>query len=155
MSERIGIFGGTFDPPHLGHLILASESRRQLRLTRLLWMLTPHSPHKITNSITRVDWGTNQLEVIAWSRAGGGNPDTRLGIRMAALSDDTFVDIVSAVTETGTNLVRSSWSNTGTTREFGFNTAAQTLNLTLSLTPRRRFELLADPTPLPKAANQK
>lgn len=54
MSERIGIFGGTFDPPHLGHLILASESRSQLRLTRLLWMLTPKSPHKIGNSVTQI-----------------------------------------------------------------------------------------------------
>jgi nicotinate-nucleotide adenylyltransferase len=52
MSERIGIFGGTFDPPHLGHLILASEARSQLRLTRLLWVLTPNSPHKVGNSIS-------------------------------------------------------------------------------------------------------
>ena len=33
--EQIGIFGGTFDPPHLGHLILASEARFQLGLDRL------------------------------------------------------------------------------------------------------------------------
>ena len=45
-KERIGIFGGTFDPPHLGHLILACEVRSQLNLDRLLWMLTPDPPHK-------------------------------------------------------------------------------------------------------------
>ena len=39
MSERIGLFGGTFDPPHLGHLILASEAQTQLELDRLLWIL--------------------------------------------------------------------------------------------------------------------
>ena len=61
MSERIGVFGGTFDPPHLGHLILASESRCQLRLTRLLWVLTPNSPHKIGNSISRV---SDRLEML-------------------------------------------------------------------------------------------
>lgn len=43
---RIGIFGGTFDPPHLGHLILAAEAFDQLRLDRLLWVLTPDPPHK-------------------------------------------------------------------------------------------------------------
>ncbi|MEW5940705.1 MAG: nicotinate-nucleotide adenylyltransferase [Chloroflexota bacterium] len=46
MPERIGIFGGAFDPPHLGHLILAGEAYDQLGLTRLLWALTPRSPHK-------------------------------------------------------------------------------------------------------------
>ena len=45
-KERIGIFGGTFDPPHLGHLILACEVYTQLKLDRLLWMLTPDPPHK-------------------------------------------------------------------------------------------------------------
>lgn len=43
---RIGIFGGTFDPPHLGHLILAAEAHHQCRLDRLLWVLTPDPPHK-------------------------------------------------------------------------------------------------------------
>jgi len=52
MAERMGVFGGTFDPPHLGHLILASECRWQLKLTRLLWVLTPQSPHKLDQSIT-------------------------------------------------------------------------------------------------------
>jgi nicotinate-nucleotide adenylyltransferase len=43
---RIGIFGGTFDPPHIGHLILADEAFLQMRLDRLLWVLTPDPPHK-------------------------------------------------------------------------------------------------------------
>ena len=44
--QSIGIFGGTFDPPHLGHLILAAEARAQLGLERVLWVLTPDPPHK-------------------------------------------------------------------------------------------------------------
>src|SRR5574341_6237 len=55
MAERIGIFGGTFDPPHLGHLILASEARAQLKLTRLLWALTPIPPHKLRQPISSLD----------------------------------------------------------------------------------------------------
>lgn len=47
-----GVFGGTFDPPHLGHLILASESLSQLGLDRLLWVLTPDPPHKPSQPIT-------------------------------------------------------------------------------------------------------
>jgi nicotinate-nucleotide adenylyltransferase len=49
---RIGIFGGTFDPPHVGHLILAAEARDQLRLERVLWVVTPDPPHKIGHGIT-------------------------------------------------------------------------------------------------------
>lgn len=49
---RLGIFGGTFDPPHLGHLILASEAYHQCRLDRLLWVLTPDPPHKPDQKIT-------------------------------------------------------------------------------------------------------
>jgi nicotinate-nucleotide adenylyltransferase len=51
-SPRIGLFGGTFDPPHLGHLILAAESQAQLHLDRVLWLLTAHPPHKAGQPIT-------------------------------------------------------------------------------------------------------
>jgi nicotinate-nucleotide adenylyltransferase len=54
-EERIGIFGGTFDPPHIGHLILAGEAISQLKLTRLLWVLTPIPPHKLNQPITPVE----------------------------------------------------------------------------------------------------
>jgi nicotinate-nucleotide adenylyltransferase len=46
MIDRIGIFGGTFDPPHLGHMILASEALCQLKLDKVLFMLSPDPPHK-------------------------------------------------------------------------------------------------------------
>jgi len=52
---RIGLFGGTFDPPHIGHLILASEAVQQLELSRLLWALTPQPPHKEPAAITPVE----------------------------------------------------------------------------------------------------
>ena len=55
MPDRIGLFGGTFDPPHLGHLILASEAQDQLELTRLLWTLTPEPPHKQDQPITSIE----------------------------------------------------------------------------------------------------
>ena len=36
MGERLGIFGGTFDPPHVGHLVSAVNVRHELRLDRVL-----------------------------------------------------------------------------------------------------------------------
>ena len=59
--QSIGIFGGTFDPPHLGHLILAAEARAQLGLDKLLWVLTPDPPHKQGQSIARIE---NRLEMV-------------------------------------------------------------------------------------------
>jgi nicotinate-nucleotide adenylyltransferase len=53
--ERVGLFGGTFDPPHVGHLILASEAKSQLELTRILWTVTPDPPHKQDQSITSLE----------------------------------------------------------------------------------------------------
>ena len=61
--ERIGVFGGTFDPPHIGHLILAAEACEELRFDRLLWVLTPVPPHKLDQSITALEHRLAMLEL--------------------------------------------------------------------------------------------
>ena len=48
---RLGVLGGTFNPIHLGHLILAEEACSQLALDRVLWVLTPAPPHKPNQAI--------------------------------------------------------------------------------------------------------
>ncbi len=44
--SRIGVFGGSFDPPHYGHLALAETARVQLRLDRVLFVPAGQPPHK-------------------------------------------------------------------------------------------------------------
>lgn len=44
--RRIGLFGGTFDPPHLGHLALAEWARQDLALDRVIFMPAGQPPHK-------------------------------------------------------------------------------------------------------------
>jgi nicotinate-nucleotide adenylyltransferase len=63
-SEAIGLFGGTFDPPHVGHLILAAEARDQLDLARVLWVLTPQPPHKRGQPITPLAHRLAMLEAM-------------------------------------------------------------------------------------------
>jgi nicotinate-nucleotide adenylyltransferase len=46
MTPRIGLFGGTFDPPHVGHLALAEWAREALRLDRVLFVPAGRPPHK-------------------------------------------------------------------------------------------------------------
>jgi nicotinate-nucleotide adenylyltransferase len=43
---RLGIFGGSFNPIHFGHLLAADDVRSQLRLDRVLFIPTWHPPHK-------------------------------------------------------------------------------------------------------------
>jgi nicotinate-nucleotide adenylyltransferase len=44
---RLGIFGGSFDPVHLGHLLLAEACREQALLDRVLFVPTNKQPHKL------------------------------------------------------------------------------------------------------------
>lgn len=55
IRERIGIFGGTFDPPHIGHQILAMEAYDELQLDKLFWVLAPEPPHKLGERITNLE----------------------------------------------------------------------------------------------------
>lgn len=43
---RVGIFGGTFDPVHIGHLILAESCREACRLDRVKFVVAGEPPHK-------------------------------------------------------------------------------------------------------------
>lgn len=69
-SLKLGIFGGTFDPVHIAHLILAADAHYQLTLNRVLWVLTPEPPHKLDRAITPVE---DRLEMLASAIAD--NPD--------------------------------------------------------------------------------
>ncbi len=53
--RRVGILGGTFDPPHMGHLILAEEARDQLALDRVLFVPAGDPPHKRDRRLTPVE----------------------------------------------------------------------------------------------------
>ncbi len=46
MTEYIGLVGGTFDPPHIAHLILGEHGREELQLDRVFYMPAGTPPHK-------------------------------------------------------------------------------------------------------------
>jgi nicotinate-nucleotide adenylyltransferase len=70
---RIGIFGGTFDPVHTGHLILAEQGREQGRLDEVWFVPAAHPPHKEEPDLTRFE---QRVEMLALAIAG--NPAFRI-----------------------------------------------------------------------------
>jgi nicotinate-nucleotide adenylyltransferase len=72
----IGVFGGTFDPPHLGHLILADEGRWVLGLEKVLWVVTADPPHK-------PEWPVSPIEA-------------RVAMVEAAISGDPYFELSRA-----------------------------------------------------------
>jgi nicotinate-nucleotide adenylyltransferase len=70
---RVGIFGGTFDPVHMGHLILAEQARDQAHLDEVWFIPAPRPPQKEGQSITRFD---QRIEMLALALAG--NPSFRI-----------------------------------------------------------------------------
>jgi len=53
--SRIGLLGGTFDPVHFGHLILAETARDTLRLDKVYFIPAADPPHKLGNVIARAE----------------------------------------------------------------------------------------------------
>ncbi|MEO6579340.1 MAG: nicotinate-nucleotide adenylyltransferase, partial [Candidatus Limnocylindria bacterium] len=51
--HRVGVFGGTFDPPHVGHLWLATMAADALDLDQVLFMPAGQPPHKSDRPVTR------------------------------------------------------------------------------------------------------
>jgi nicotinate-nucleotide adenylyltransferase len=66
---RTGVFGGAFDPPHLGHLVAASDACRILRLDVLL--LVPSAVHPFKAGRMRTP-AALRLEMVAAAVAGDG-----------------------------------------------------------------------------------
>jgi nicotinate-nucleotide adenylyltransferase len=64
---RVGVFGGTFDPVHYGHLITAEQCREQGRLDEVWFVPAPRPPQKESQTITRFD---QRAEMLALAIAG-------------------------------------------------------------------------------------
>ncbi len=64
---RVGVFGGTFDPVHTGHLLLAEQCREQARLDEVWFVPALHPPQKDVRTVTRFE---QRVEMLALAMAG-------------------------------------------------------------------------------------
>ena len=72
MPHRVGLLGGTFDPPHNGHLSVALEVRRSLGLDSVLLVPAHVPPHKRTDGVTAASL---RLEMVTAAVAGAPGLD--------------------------------------------------------------------------------
>jgi nicotinate-nucleotide adenylyltransferase len=77
----VGVFGGTFDPPHLGHLAAAQEALEACSLTRVLFVPTERNPLKLDDQMSSTE---HRLEMTALAIAG----DPRYGLSLADVGGD-------------------------------------------------------------------
>ena len=50
--RRIGLLGGSFDPPHKGHIYISIEAKKLLQINEIWWLVTPQNPLKISEPAT-------------------------------------------------------------------------------------------------------
>lgn len=67
-GQRIGLMGGTFNPPHEGHAVCAVTALRRLKLDQLWWMVTPGNPLKSGDGLPSLE------ERMAASRSFAASP---------------------------------------------------------------------------------
>lgn len=61
----IGLFGGSFNPPHNGHLLVAEIALKRARLDRVWWMVSPGNPLKSGDGLASLEERLEKSEAIA------------------------------------------------------------------------------------------
>lgn len=61
-AKRLGVFGGTFDPPHVGHLLVVGDAAEQLKLDRVLWVPAKVQPLKAEGPAAPADARRRMVE---------------------------------------------------------------------------------------------
>ena len=55
LKRNIGVLGGTFDPPHKGHVKISKEAKKKFNLTKVFWAITKKNPFKQKSSLNLKD----------------------------------------------------------------------------------------------------
>ena len=94
--RRVGIFGGTFDPPHRGHSIAAEEVMEALRLDRLLWVPAAVPPHKRDRTVTAAEVRRRMVAAAIANHTGFELCDLELARDGVSYTVDTLRELRSA-----------------------------------------------------------
>lgn len=64
-GQRVGVMGGSFNPPHEGHLIVARTAVRRLQLDQLWWLVTPGNPLKAHDGLAPLEQRMDACRTLA------------------------------------------------------------------------------------------
>jgi nicotinate-nucleotide adenylyltransferase len=90
MARRLGIFGGTFDPPHHGHLIVAGDAFEALRMDRLIFVPAAEPPHKLGTVAATGEQRMRMLEAAIESDKRFGADDLEIRRQGTSYTVDTL-----------------------------------------------------------------
>ncbi|MDE2796134.1 MAG: nicotinate-nucleotide adenylyltransferase [Gemmatimonadota bacterium] len=94
--RRVGVFGGTFDPPHRGHSIVAEEVMEALALDRLLWVPAAVPPHKRGRAVTPAEVRRRMVAAAVTNHPGFELCDLELARDGVSYTVDTLRELRSA-----------------------------------------------------------
>ena len=100
-GQRIGLFGGSFNPPHEGHLLVSETARRRLNLDQVWWIITPGNPLKNPKTLAPLADRINKCRAIA------GDPAIKITAFELATPNNYTADTISQVKQrnSGVNFV--------------------------------------------------
>ncbi len=96
MREKIGIFGGTFDPVHSGHLHAAEEVMSRFRLSRILFIPSFIPPHKEIRGVASAEDRLRMVELAVLDRPGFVASGIEVEARATSYSINTLARIKEA-----------------------------------------------------------
>ncbi len=67
-TRKVGLFGGSFNPPTIAHLALAQHAYRALELDELWWLVAPHNPNKPKHTLAPFEHRLAMSRLVAHDR---------------------------------------------------------------------------------------
>jgi nicotinate-nucleotide adenylyltransferase len=139
-GQRVGLMGGSFNPPHAAHLLVAETALKRLGLDQLWWMVTPGNPLKSRRDLAPLDTR------LAASRKLARHPKIRVtGFEASPYTEDTVTSLRERYSGTRFVLVLGADSFAGLHRWHRWRALIHAVPIAVVDRPGWRLAALASP----------
>jgi nicotinate-nucleotide adenylyltransferase len=91
-----GLFGGSFDPPHLAHLIVAETVREQFELDKVIWIPTWRAPQKVESGHASAEHRLRMVQLAVQDNPGFSVSDLEVSRKGISYTVDTIRQLLSS-----------------------------------------------------------